>query len=550
MLRGRRGDGRAAKGAPGPVVPPRPSPIRGLASTKGLRGFQAVRRRGRALSAPPGPCLPGIRCHSARKATSKTAGEAVAPAASKGTYVEASEEVSLRKAVVEEGTAATQLGVQEVGSSNGAGIGMQEEGLLSFDFSRWPRRWTIVGLCCAAFMLCNMDRVNMSISILPMSDEFQWNSQVKGLVQSSFFWGYLLTQIVGGIWADRFGGKKVLAFGVVWWSMATALTPLAASAGLPYLLAARACMGVGEGVAMPAMNNLLSRWIPQQERSRSLALVYSGMFFGSIAGLSISPHMIQLLEWPSVFYTFGSMGLVWYLVWQRFAGSNPKEDILISEKERKFIMENNTNQDSVDRIPWALLLSKKEVWAIIVCHFCHNWGTFILLTWTPTYYNQVLGMDLMSSGLFSVLPWITMAVCSNFGGWIADSMVQRGMSVTAVRKVMQSIGFLGPAFFLTQLGRVNTVPEAVACMMCSQGLDAFSQSGLYSNHQDIGPKYAGVLLGMSNTAGVLAGVMGTYATGHILQSGTWDDVWGVAVALYLTGTVIWNLFSTGERVFE
>lgn len=71
--------------------------------------------------------------------------------------------------------------------------------------------------------------------------------------------GYLLTQVAGGIWADRFGGKVVLGFGVVWWSMATALTPLAAQAGLPALLAARALMGIGEGVAMPAMNNLLSR---------------------------------------------------------------------------------------------------------------------------------------------------------------------------------------------------------------------------------------------------------------------------------------------------
>jgi hypothetical protein len=26
---------------------------------------------------------------------------------------------------------------------------------------------------------------------------------------------------------------------------------------------------------------------------------------------------------------------------------------------------------------------------LIICHFCHNWGTFILLTWMPTYYNQV-----------------------------------------------------------------------------------------------------------------------------------------------------------------
>ena len=43
----------------------------------------------------------------------------------------------------------------------------------------------------------------------------------------------------------------------------------------------------------------------------------------------------------------------------------------------------------VTHIPWRLLLSKAPVWALIICHFCHNWGTFILLTWMPTYYNQV-----------------------------------------------------------------------------------------------------------------------------------------------------------------
>lgn len=71
--------------------------------------------------------------------------------------------------------------------------------------------------------------------------------------------GYLLTQILGGVWADKFGGKRVLGFGVVWWSLATAFTPIAAHLGLPFLLAARACMGIGEGVAMPSMNTLLSR---------------------------------------------------------------------------------------------------------------------------------------------------------------------------------------------------------------------------------------------------------------------------------------------------
>lgn len=49
-------------------------------------------------------------------------------------------------------------------------------------------------------------------------------------------------------------------------------------------------------------------------------------------------------------------------------------------------------QDSAQTIPWKLLLSKAPVWALIVSHFCHNWGTFILLTWMPTYYNQVTAM--------------------------------------------------------------------------------------------------------------------------------------------------------------
>lgn len=414
----------------------------------------------------------------------------------------------------------------------------------------WKRRWTIIAMCFVAFMLCNMDRVNMSIAILPMAETFSWSSTTIGLVQSSFFWGYLLTQVLGGVWADRFGGKVVLGFGVVWWSLATVLTPLAAQLGLPALLAARACMGVGEGVAMPAMNNLLSKWVPVPERSRSLALVYSGMYTGSVLGLGLSPQMIHTVGWPSVFYIFGSIGVLWWIWWSRRAASSPLDDEFISEREKNYIERNTPSQRPLESIPWKLLLSKPAVWALILSHFCHNWGTFILLTWMPTYYNQVLGLDLKSSGLFSVLPWVTMAVSANVGGWIADTMVARGWSVTWVRKIMQSIGFLGPAFFLTQLGKINTVPEAVACMMAAQGLDAFSQSGLYSNHADIGPRYAGVLLGMSNTAGVLAGVLGTAATGYILQNGSWDDVWGVAVGLYLLGTVIWNLFSTGERIFD
>ena len=112
----------------------------------------------------------------------------------------------------------------------------------------------------------------------------------------------------------------------------------------------------------------------------------------------------------------------------------------VPQAELRYITRNTAAaRPPLESIPWGLLLSKPATWALIVCHFCHNWGTFILLTWMPTYYNQVLGLDLRSSGLFSVLPWVTMAIAANVGGWIADTLVERGWSVTHVRKLMQTV---------------------------------------------------------------------------------------------------------------
>ena len=71
------------------------------------------------------------------------------------------------------------------------------------------------------------------------------------------------------------------------------------------------------------------------------------------------------------------------------AYSSPDEDPDISDEEKKLILGTNQPKERVKDIPWKLLLSKAPVWALIVSHFCHNWGTFILLTWMPTYYFQV-----------------------------------------------------------------------------------------------------------------------------------------------------------------
>eukprot|EP00198_Chlamydomonas_reinhardtii_P005015 XP_001694351.1 major facilitator superfamily protein [Chlamydomonas reinhardtii] len=385
----------------------------------------------------------------------------------------------------------------------------------------------------------------MSVAILPMASQFGWDAATMGLVQSSFFWGYLLTQVAGGVLADRYGGRLILGLGVLWWSLATALTPVAAAAGLPTLLVARCLMGIGEGVAMPAMNALLAKWVPGGERSRSLALVYSGMFIGSVIGLGASPHMVNNFGWQSVFYVFGSMGVLCLHPCQHAEQQPGKRACAAWPNRARAFGDTDTavmHARRAGNIPWRALLSRREVWAIILTHFCHNWGLFILLTWMPAYYNQVLGLNLTQSGLLSVLPWVAQAVMANVAGWAADNLVERGVSITTVRKVRVVLGFHTPS-----------ATGAVLCMIGSQGLDAFSQAGLYANHQDIGPRYAGVLLGLSNTAGVLAGVLGSLVTGFLLQAGGdagWSNVWTVAVGFYLAGTAIWLSMSSGEKIFD
>lgn len=245
--------------------------------------------------------------------------------------------------------------------------------------TNWPERFRVVFLCFISFVICNCDRINISVAILPMAKYYGWSQTTVGIIQSSFFWGYVLTQIPGGYLADKYGGKHVLAAGVVVWSAMTLLTPAAASTNIGVLLLARALLGVGEGVAMPAMNNIMSKWVPKVERARSLSLVYSGMYLGSVVGLWLCPTFIVSFGWQSVFYIFGALGFVWWVFWQCIAASSPQTSKSIRSEERSYILgavKQGSGGANPKNVPWRKLLSKAPTWAIIVAHFCTTWGKY------------------------------------------------------------------------------------------------------------------------------------------------------------------------------
>jgi ACS family sodium-dependent inorganic phosphate cotransporter len=68
---------------------------------------------------------------------------------------------------------------------------------------------------------------------------------------------------------------------------------------------------------------------------------------------------------------------------------------------------------------------------------------------------------------------------------------------------------------------------------------------------DIGPRYAGVLMGITNTIGTIPGILAPAITGFIVQfTGSWELVFYLAAGISAVGEVIWLLFASGEQVFE
>ena len=421
----------------------------------------------------------------------------------------------------------------------------------------WPRRYSIVALCVLAVFVCYIDRVNISVAIIAMQAEYGWSETTKGLVLSSFFIGYMLFMVPSGWLANRLGGKLVLGAAVLWWSIFTFLTPAAASFGLALLLAARIAMGAGEAAMFPSAYNLYARWVPERERSRAVALLIGGIPMGTLFALVITGWLVTRFGWESVFYIFGVSGILWYLLWHYFGHNDPQTDPRCSTLEREFLTNNFQGLDKQSKnnvpqhIPWKKFFSTPAIWALIINHFCSNWGFYMLLAWLPSYFSATLSLGIVNAGIYSAAPWLTMFLVGNIGGFVADNLVSRGFRLITVRKLMQVTGLLGSGLCFWMAQDVTSAPAALSLMCGALGFVALTWSGFVPNHLDIAPKYADILMGVTNTAGTIPGIIGIAVTGWLVETtGSYASPFALCAAINLVGAVIWLFFAKAEELID
>lgn len=305
------------------------------------------------------------------------------------------------------------------------------------------------------------------------------------------------------------------------------------------------------------MSSLFSmRFCPcRKERARAVTAVFGGLDVGSAVGLLLCGPLIHWFGWQSVFYLFAVLGFVWCLLWPLCRPEQQDSDLSF-----RTIWKQKRKEEEVIKpkqpVPWGEFLKSPAVWAVIVAHFCYNWGYYTLLAWLPSYFDMALGLNVEKSSLLTLIPYIAMTAMTPWVGPTADGLVAKGWTVTDVRKLSQGIAFAGPAMCMLALAKLTPATAGqgpttliVGIMSLAFALGAWARAGLYCNHQDLSPRYAGALLGLSNTAGALPGVLGVTAAGYLLdKTGSWAQALFIPTALcQVLGLVVYSIFASSKR---
>ena len=420
-------------------------------------------------------------------------------------------------------------------------------------------RW-LVSMTVLAVYICMIDRIAISIAIIPMAEENGWSPTVQGAVMSAFFLGYVTLQIPAGYLSDRFGGKWVLGLGVLFWSLFTLLTPASAALGISILLACRFLMGVAEAVTWPSIYSLYSRWVHPDRRASAVGLMNSGISGGSVIALICTPWLISVWSWQGAFYLYGLLGILWFAIWAPIARSRPAVDTDWDASEAalanpKSLQDENQaetlSQPVYPRLTVRGMLRSQAVWAIAIAHICINWSLYLVLSWFPTFVNRELGADLQLAGFLALAPTLVSLIMAPTAGRLFDRLVARGADRLKIRRWMQSIAFLGITGAMLGITLTDSLAVSVTVITLSNALTAFSIGGFATNHLDIAPNQSGLLMGVTNTLAAVSSSLSVFVSGWIqTATGGWDAVFQTAAGVSLLGAVIYVRMSGVKREFD
>ncbi|CRK93649.1 CLUMA_CG007178, isoform A [Clunio marinus] len=383
---------------------------------------------------------------------------------------------------------------------------------------------------------------------------YEWSEALQGVILSSFYWGYIITHIPGGMLVERFGGKITLLAGIISTSILTCLTPFAITfGGSNLLIINRVVMGLCQGFIYASVFGLLASWIPLRERTTLGVFVLSGIQFGSILSTYLSGILLQNLNgWAWPFYIYSIIGIIWCAAFMLICSKDPESNRFISIKEKNYlrkeigVLERDSNLPST---PFKKILTSIPVWAIIISQTGIDFSFYVMTTDLPKYLSDVMRFDVEKNGFFSSLPQVLNFFSAMGFGLLSDFCINKEyLSVKNTRKIFTTTGIVGLAvcFIMASYSGCDHL-TAILFFSFASGFAGLDNSRV--NNMDLSPNYAPTIISIVNSCGSVMGIIAPLAVGLLTKNSTiyeWRIVFWMVFGILIATGLFYLIFADGK----
>lgn len=400
-------------------------------------------------------------------------------------------------------------------------------------------RWVICGLLLLGVTKNYMDRQVLGVLKTTLMGEFHWSQIDYAKLVEAFQIAYAVGMVTMGWLVDRLGTRLGYAVAMIFWSLASMGTALANS--LQGFALSRYALGLGEPAVFPASIKAVAEWFPKKERALATGIFNAGTNVGAIVTPLIVPWIVVHWGWRSAFVGIGAIGFAWLVLWLLIYG-NPGVHKSVSKEELAYI--RSDPQEPVGKTKWIRLIPLRQTWAFGMGKLLTDPIWWFYLFWVPGFLQDKHGLALTGIGIPLMVIYVISDVGSVAGGWISSSLIRRGRSVNASRKMAMLLCAVGviPVIFAY---RVESTWSAVALIglaaACHQGFSA----NLYTITSDMFPaRSVGSVVGMGGMAGALGGLFIATVVGHVLQwTGSYEIPFALAGFAYLVALGVIHLLA-------
>jgi ACS family D-galactonate transporter-like MFS transporter len=390
----------------------------------------------------------------------------------------------------------------------------------------------IVSLLFGAQFFSYMIRYALSIVAPTLMTLYHLSPETMGYILSGWNWSYLGGLPFVGPVVDRLGAWIVLGSGSVVWGVSTIALPLAGTAVSLFLL--RLIFGLGHCMLIPAGASAISREFSFKERTRAVAIAFTGNQLGLAVCATVAAFLLARLGWQAVFYGMGGASLLFTLAWFGFYPD-------------KRIGRRQAGTAGMRRISWLSLLCYRSTWGIAFGQMGYLYAYFFFVSWLPGYLVLERKMTLLQSGIAAALPFWAGMLGTLGGGWLGDYLIQRGVTTTASRKSIIGAGLIASTVLVVVAAYVVQSWLAVTLLtLCVVSL-RLTTGSVNSLPIDLAPPAAvASLTSIQNVFGSIGGVLAPIVTGRLVSvTGSFVVSLLVAGGMALFGAISY-LFIMGD----